>query len=328
MKVPIRLVLVFLGAACVSCGSGEFTRSDIPSVPPFGGPAVVSGVTLAPASWGYMLQEDAVAALDVSTFAAVVVDYSKDGTETGRYTQAEVTTMKTGGRKVLAYLSIGEAESYRSYFDPSWLGSDPPEWLGRENPDWEGNYKVLYWSADWQDIVFAYLDKLTEAGFDGVYLDIVDAFWHWSDPDNGEGLVLSEELTAERMISFIARIAAHARVDDTDFLVVPQNAEGILDFDASDCYLDSIDGIGIEDLFYMERTATSVAWREERLPFLDELKAAGKAVLAVDYVWTGSKDSTVDAFTALCGGKGYIPYAAAKDRDLDELVTFSGQGVP
>ena len=52
-----------------------------------------------------------------------------------------------------------------------------------ENPEWEGNYKVKYWMDDWQAIIFgsssSYLDKILAAGFDGVYLDIIEAFEHF-----------------------------------------------------------------------------------------------------------------------------------------------------
>ena len=76
-------------------------------------------------------------------------------------------------------MSIGEAEDYRFYWDTAWE-SNEPEWLEGENPDWPGNYKVQYWEPDWQAIIFggpdAYLDIIIAAGFDGVYLDIIDAF--------------------------------------------------------------------------------------------------------------------------------------------------------
>jgi len=39
---------------------------------------------------------------------------------------------------------------------------------------------VKYWNQEWQGIIYknydSYLDKITAAGFDGVYLDIIDAF--------------------------------------------------------------------------------------------------------------------------------------------------------
>ena len=53
-------------------------------------------------------------------------------------------------------------------------------WLSRENPSWPGNYKVCYWCSEWQELICgagaSYLNRILNAGFDGVYLDIVDAF--------------------------------------------------------------------------------------------------------------------------------------------------------
>ena len=76
-------------------------------------------------------------------------------------------------------MSIGEAEDYRYYWQPEW-SRKPPLWLYEENPDWKGNYKVKYWDENWQKIIFgennSYLDKILNCGFDGVYLDIIDAF--------------------------------------------------------------------------------------------------------------------------------------------------------
>ena len=82
-------------------------------------------------------------------------------------------------RLLIAYLSIGEAESYRYYWQADW-NSNRPYWMEQENPEWEGNYKLRYWEQDWKDILIgnkdSYLKKIVDAGFDGVYLDVVDAY--------------------------------------------------------------------------------------------------------------------------------------------------------
>ena len=200
---------------------------------------------------------------------------------------------RAGGtaREVLAYLSIGEAEDYRYYFDPGWVypfGGQPngsaPCWLARTNPDWAGNYKVQYWSDAWQRIILGYLDRIIDDGFDGVYLDIVDAFEYWGDSDNGEGYFISEEEAAVRMINFVKRIAHHARTvrGMTDFLIVPQNGERILDYDtglqylgAGD-YLATISGIGVEDLYFMETSPIPAGETADRKTYLDTILGAGK----------------------------------------------------
>ena len=49
-----------------------------------------------------------------------------------------------------------------------------------ENPEWSGNYKVRYWYKEWQNIIYgndsSYTKRILDSEFDGVYLDIIDAF--------------------------------------------------------------------------------------------------------------------------------------------------------
>ncbi len=103
-------------------------------------------------------------------------------------TKAEVNSLKTkvsgGTRLVVAYMSIGEAEDYRYYWDGSWE-SGSPEWIKTENPDWAGNYKIEYWNSEWHNLIYvnsdSYLNKLLASGFDGAYLDLIDAFEYFED---------------------------------------------------------------------------------------------------------------------------------------------------
>jgi cysteinyl-tRNA synthetase len=103
--------------------------------------------------------------------------------ETTEFTAGEITQLKNkangGKRLVISYMSIGEAEDYRYYWQSGW-DTGNPAWLDEENPDWEGNYLVKYWEPEWQGIIFgndnSYTKKILNAGFDGVYLDIIEAY--------------------------------------------------------------------------------------------------------------------------------------------------------
>ncbi len=98
-------------------------------------------------------------------------------------TSDDLSLLKTkengGSRLVIAYMSIGEAEDYRYYWQEEW-SNNYPSWLVLENPEWEGNYKVKYWDDEWQTLIYgnndSYLKMIIDAGFDGVYLDIIDAY--------------------------------------------------------------------------------------------------------------------------------------------------------
>lgn len=262
-------------------------------------------------NWGYQLQDLKLNELAASPFDLLVIDYSRDGSDSERFTRRDIEILKNskkGGRLVLAYLSIGEAESYRYYWKESWK-ADRPAWLDRENPDWDENFKVRYWDPEWQDIILKYLDKVLAAGFDGVYLDIIDAYEYFDEQ--------GRERAADEMKQFVLKIARYARetTNNQNFGVFPQNAEELL-IDTE--YLSAITGIGKEDTYFgydgeNDRTPSKISTHIEQ--YLDMAKEAGKLVLNVDYT-TKPKKMVKSYKRAL--GRGYAEYCAG--RELDRLV--------
>ncbi len=129
---------------------------------------------------GYATKTDLINALSGTDYDLIIMDLFFNDEA---FTPGEINQLKTknsgGTRLLISYMSIGEAENYRYYWQPSWsIGN--PSWIIAENPDWPGNYVVEYWQGQWQSIIFgndaSYLKKIIDAGFDGVYLDIIDAF--------------------------------------------------------------------------------------------------------------------------------------------------------
>ena len=269
-------------------------------------------------SWAYWLQNASPNVIAESGFDLVVMDYSRDGSDEKAYTREEIEEIKKAGVIPVAYISIGEAEDYRFYWDESWA-EKPPEWLGPENPEWKGNFAVKYWDDGWKRIVFAYLDRIIEQGFSGVYLDKVDEFEYWSDKG------YEENWTAREMIEFIIEIANYTRSKvGENFLVIPQNGERLLEYNDGRL-LKVVSGWASEDVFYDDLRPSP--WRDEKL-LLSRVVRAGKFVLVVDYVDDGTENpenmARIRDFVEQARGKGYIPYAARTDRELDELVVIPG----
>jgi len=131
----------------------------------------------------YSTKQEFINAVSQTNYDLVLIDYFFNEEE---FTTAEITSLKTklngGKRLVISYMSIGEAEDYRYYWQSDWKRNEP-EWLDKENPNWKGNYKVWFWNSEWQAIIFgnddSYLKKILDVGFDGVYLDIIDAFEYY-----------------------------------------------------------------------------------------------------------------------------------------------------
>lgn len=131
----------------------------------------------------FKTKEDLIAAISATDYDMLVVDlFFNDGTALTTDDLTQLKIKHNGGRRlVISYMSIGEAVSYRYYWNKDWLKKDTrPAWLKTLNKRWAGNYKVEYWNPEWQTIIYgnesAYLDKILQAGFDGVYLDIIDGY--------------------------------------------------------------------------------------------------------------------------------------------------------
>lgn len=123
-----------------------------------------------------------LSALSASAFDVIVIDPDYGGTSLTAEDIAPLKEKPQGGRRLLlAYLSVGEAADYRSYWELSWNDeSSRPAWLEKPNPAWPGAWRVRYWVKDWKHILYgnkeSSLDRILSAGFDGALLDVMDAW--------------------------------------------------------------------------------------------------------------------------------------------------------
>jgi cysteinyl-tRNA synthetase, unknown class len=285
-------------------------------------PAAGQRAALADArSWGYQLQNLDIERAAASPFDVLVVDYTLDGSEETRLTAEQVARLQRrpdGSRRtVLAYVSIGEAESYRPYWNASWAQTKPL-WLLRENPDWAENYAVCFWDPGWQRLMCgrpsAYLERIQAQGFDGLYLDKCDVY---EDLQEHEKRIAATRPDIERdMVEFVQLIARSLKGRDPNFLLVMQNAEGLL---AHGDLLDVIDGVAKEELLYGV-DAPERANGDDEVAFsracLDRVVNAGKPVFVVEYLAARDK---IKRAADMVNGYGYILYIAPKDRELNRL---------
>jgi polysaccharide biosynthesis protein PelA len=96
--------------------------------------------------------------------------------------------LKGHGRYLLGYLSLGEIESHRPYFE----AAKAEGVLLRENPAWPGSFSVDFRNPRWrrrvmQDLVPAIL----ASGFNGIFLDTLDdaAALERADPQEYRGMI-------------------------------------------------------------------------------------------------------------------------------------------
>ncbi len=254
-----------------------------------------------PRSLGYVLQADQLAPTREQA-VRLLAESGRDwlvlaesyGGEGGPWTAAELAGIRSGrpDRKILAYLSVGEAERWRDYWRPEWDADrdgqpDPgaPAYLCAMNPNWPGSYKVRYWQDAWRELVFAQADRLADRGFDGFYLDIVDAFEFFEQAD---GKIEDHKPNPETghtyrqdMIALIADLAARERNrTGRRLLIVPQNG---VQLTADAAYLALIDGVGVESWRTLPDRPQAAAHTAYVGDFLRNIRAAGKTVLDIEY---------------------------------------------
>jgi cysteinyl-tRNA synthetase len=250
-----------------------------------------------PASFAYILQADSfaktkpavVAKLKESGRDWIVLDATFAGDTPWERTDLDTIRSGKAGRKVVAYLSIGEAEDYRSYWQSDWVSNGKrtaaaPVWLGIENPEWKGNYQVKYWNAEWQKLILTAIDDAMARGFDGVYLDIVDGFQTYEQGADG---YLDDRMNPETkqtyrrdMVDWVKAIAARARAKDPGALVIPQNGSQLV---ADNDFVEVISAQGIEDLFTNGKKLQPASHTDEILGHLKTLALAKKPVLLIEY---------------------------------------------
>ena len=97
------------------------------------------------------------------------------------FTPAEIFQLKTkkngGKRLVIAYMNVGAAEKFRYYWQHSWK-LHHPKFLKKKYDGYDDEIWVKFWEKEWKDIIIgSYTNKVIDAGFDGVYLDNVEAYY-------------------------------------------------------------------------------------------------------------------------------------------------------
>ena len=253
-------------------------------------------------TFAYVLQADAAGKTRKQAIAQlrdcdrdlIILDATFDGDESGRWKSQELNEIRAGkvGRRVVAYCSIGEAESYRSYWNDSWdenedgkPGESAPNFLQSENANWSGNYRVRYWGIRWKNIVFEQVDTIIGQGFDGIFLDRVDAFEDYEQisedeyQSNRENSVTGQSYRKD-MLDLVFGLAGRARSKTPGFLIVPQNGAQLLEDSA---YADLASGIAIEELLFLDDQETDSEDRQDLVDLLENL-GDGKPVLLVEYV--------------------------------------------
>ncbi|HRZ41540.1 MAG TPA: endo alpha-1,4 polygalactosaminidase [Bacteroidales bacterium] len=175
------------GFICFARTAGNYHYQQIPDTVPGENSSDIS--TLADAqNFLYLISTDLFAskqamlnAIKATNFDVILIDLFFDG-EALDSTEIQQLKIKNNGgqRLVIAYVSVGSAENFRYYWQDGW-SLHHPSWLKKKYEGYEDEYWVEFWEKDWQDIIYgnddSYVKRILNAGFDGAYLDNVEAYY-------------------------------------------------------------------------------------------------------------------------------------------------------
>ena len=125
-------------------------------------------------------REDWLVALRNNNYDIIIIDgFDRTNHSLSRAELHSIKFKQTGARRlVLARLDIGHADDSRYYFKRDWqVGS--PSWIESLGTDYFGQYNVEYWNPAWKAIIGRYFAGIVDLGFDGVYLDGIEAYRTW-----------------------------------------------------------------------------------------------------------------------------------------------------
>ncbi len=238
--------------------------------------------------WGYQLQNYThphdLTRIYQKSKMIWVIDSSFDGTKQKNFNRSQIYTLQKRKHLVISYLSIGEAEDFRYYYKKM-----PKDLIVARNPEFPDNYKVKYWDPRWHEILFGsrskkkvgYLGQIVKVGFDGVYLDIVDAFYELGKTP------AEKRIRARQMAELITKISKYGKKANSNFRVFVQNGTAILDFlDDEQTFWDSIDGLGVESVFFggPRRNDNDLNISHPVLRHIKEFQKQKKLILSVEYI--------------------------------------------
>jgi len=263
--------------------------------------------------WFYQLQTDDYETLADSKYDLLVLDGDPVVYELNRNVVERLKCGGDGDKFLVSYLSVGQAENYRDYWQTDW-GVGNPSWIAYADDFWIGDFYVRYWDPEWQNILFSRVDDVVDKGFDGLYLDVIDAY-EFFESERGDA--------REDMRALIATIADRARTrsGNPDFGIFVQNAEELIQT-VGPIWIEPLTGIGKEEPFYW---ATDDKVQEDQRfwndLYLGQWVAAGKLVLSVDYV---TKPEFIEDAYALARQHGFVPLTLTQIA-LDQFEIVPGQ---
>ena len=266
-----RLAAVVLAAALAFCAVTPITEV----------PAEAASKTT---SWGVFIGTTLHGNTSkVKNYKSIVIDGQN-------YTKAEITKLKSGGRKVYSYLSIGSIATYRSYYKRFKKYT-----LGKYD-NWPDERWIDTSKKAWQDFVVNELVAgLRKKGIDGLWVDNTDVYYEFHRTSILNGMISILSRCHSKKIPII--------INGGDVFVskiISMGKAKIIDGVMQEEVLTQI--VGYNSNKFARQTKADRTYYEA---YLKKVKKAGRSIALLEYTKSSSMRKEIINY---CKKNGYSYY--------------------
>lgn len=219
----------------------------------------------------------------------------------GEVERETIRKLQKLGTEVIAYVNLGMAEEWRSYWKERWRRS-PPRWIAEKSREWSGEYIVMFWHPAWRRILRRVLKSIEREGYDGILLDNIDVYEYWEE----KGCKAEEKLL---MIIKWIKLTYSGKI----YVNIGSGLKLIYDEE----FMKLVDGILREEVWASYRGVIDPEETKEILNALIYAKQRGKDVVILDY---SNNEQLTNAILSECAILGFKCYIGS--RDLNSLPKY------
>ncbi len=219
----------------------------------------------------------------------------------GEVERETIRKLQKLGTEVIAYVNLGMAEEWRSYWKERWRRS-PPRWIAEKSREWSGEYVVMFWHPAWRRILRRVLKSIEREGYDGILLDNIDVYEYWEE----KGCKAEEKLL---MIIKWIKLTYNGKI----YVNIGSGLKLIYDEE----FMKLVDGVLREEVWASYRGVIDPEETKEILNALIYAKQRGKDVVILDY---SNDERLTNAILSECAILGFKCYIGS--RDLNSLPKY------
>ncbi|HNZ02691.1 MAG TPA: hypothetical protein PKK50_00970 [Myxococcota bacterium] len=252
----------------------------------------------------------------------IVIDWMSGSNQCGEMDAAQVESLRSrpgdprGDRIVLAHLDIGRTQPVRPVFSADAADGScvPAVFIPTSVAAPEGSVPRVD-SADWAAFlaggVNSAVERIAGLGFDGIYVDGIDA---------GIASLLPDQTAAIKMSGLLRHVAGRGREISPGFLVVVVNPVGI---EKGNELVGVVDGVAVHQAMFAGGYVKPAAELTGILASLNAFRAAGLPVLSVEFIDDGIQ---LSHYQTICNSMGYLCYPGVPAMNMLNRPFNAGNG--